>query len=66
MPEMQTRWLYQACFHPKKDILKYCKEQDVDLIIMGSHGKQGIDVLAGSTVSEVVHKSICDVLVVRI
>ena len=37
-----------------------------DLIVMGSHGWRGIDLLLGSTTDGVLHHAKCDVLVVRV
>ncbi len=47
-------------------IVEYAKEQDINLIVVGSHGKHGIDVLLGSTANGVMHRAPCDVLAVRI
>lgn len=38
----------------------------IDLIIMGSHGQSGLQLLLGSTANSVLHGSACDVLAVRI
>ncbi|MBI5788409.1 MAG: universal stress protein [Candidatus Schekmanbacteria bacterium] len=47
-------------------IIKYARDNDVDLIIMGSHGHTGIaHVLIGSTTEKVVRKAPCPVLVIR-
>jgi len=51
---------------PGHGILRFAKEQDVDLIVVGSHGRHGIDVLLGSTANAVLHRAHCDVLAVRI
>jgi universal stress protein A len=39
---------------------------DVDLIVIGSHGREGIQRLLGSTANAVLHGAPCDVLAVRI
>jgi nucleotide-binding universal stress UspA family protein len=47
-------------------ILAFAKTQSVDLIVMGTHGRQGIDHLAmGSVAEKVLRKAHCPVLVVR-
>jgi nucleotide-binding universal stress UspA family protein len=47
-------------------ILSFAKQNDVDLIVMGSHGRSGFKKLVlGSVASEVVTKSICRVLIVK-
>ncbi|MFB6172515.1 MAG: universal stress protein [Haloarculaceae archaeon] len=45
-------------------ILDYATAHDVDLIVMGSHGKRGIDRLLGSTTQRVLAHSDIPVLVV--
>ena len=50
---------------PKIEISKLAKELDVDLIVIGSHGKHGVQLLLGSTSSGVLHRAKCDVMVVR-
>jgi nucleotide-binding universal stress UspA family protein len=51
---------------PTEEILRYAKEQDIDLIVMGTHGRKGLDkVLFGSTAAKVVREAPCSVLVVR-
>ena len=41
------------------------KDNDVDLIVVGSHGEHGLALLVGSTTSGVLHEAACDVLSVR-
>jgi universal stress protein A len=50
----------------KAEILRIAKEQEIDLIIIGSHGRHGIALLLGSTANAVLHGAPCDVLAVRI
>jgi len=49
----------------KKLIVRAVKENNVDLVIMGTHGETGIGRLLGSTANAVVQKVKCDVLVVH-
>lgn len=51
---------------PKSIILEEAEKLDVDLIIVGSHGRHGIRLLLGSTANAVLHGADCDVLAVRI
>ncbi len=52
---------------PYEEILKYVKEKDIDLIVIATHGKTGIDrVLFGSTAQRVVRHASCPVLTVRV
>jgi universal stress protein A len=51
----------------KKQILKLAEELDVDLLVLGSHGRHGLNLLLlGSTASGVLHGAKCDVLAVRV
>ena len=47
-------------------ILRTVAEMDVDLIILGSHGRHGLAALLGSTARTVLNGANCDVLAVRI
>ncbi len=47
-------------------IVRYAREQDVDLIVMGTHGRAGLaHVMIGSVAEKVVRKAPCPVLTVR-
>lgn len=51
---------------PYEEILKFAKDNDINLIIIGTHGRKGIDrMLFGSTAERVVRNSLCPVLTVR-
>ncbi len=47
-------------------ILRVAGELQVDLIVLGSHGRHGLAVLLGSTARSVLNGAGCDVLAVRI
>ncbi len=52
---------------PYEEILKFAGEKAVDLIVIGTHGRSGIDrVIFGSTAEKVVRNSDCPVLTVKI
>jgi len=57
------------CFLPygkaSQEIKRVAQEQDVDLIIMGTHGRHGLGLLLGSTATGVLHGASCDVLAIR-
>lgn len=51
---------------PAKVILEIAKEEDIDLIVMGSSGKSGFDrFIMGSVADKVVNSAKCAVLVVH-
>jgi nucleotide-binding universal stress UspA family protein len=51
---------------PFWEIIKVAKEKDVDLIVMGTHGRTGLaHVLIGSVAEKVVHNAHCPVLTVK-
>ncbi len=51
---------------PYHEIATYAREQDIDLIIMGTHGRTGLaHLLLGSVTERVVRRSPCPVLTVR-
>lgn len=51
---------------PKIEILRTAKELNIDLIVLGSHGRHGWQLLLGSTANGVLHQAECDVLAVRV
>ncbi|MBO6850985.1 MAG: universal stress protein [Marinobacter sp.] len=51
---------------PESEIHRLAKEHGVDLVIVGSHGRKGFQLLLGSTANGVLHGTECDVLAVRI
>ena len=50
---------------PRQEIHHLAKEQNCDLIVVGSHGRHGLALLLGSTANDVLHGAPCDVLAVR-
>tara|TARA_B110000967_G_scaffold190389_1_gene215071 strand:+ start:130 stop:636 length:507 start_codon:yes stop_codon:yes gene_type:complete len=51
---------------PTDLIVEVAERENIDLIILGSHGKHGVALLLGSTADGVLHHAQCDVLAVRI
>lgn len=51
---------------PFLEIIRYAREQEIELIVMGTHGRSGIaHMLLGSVAEKVVRKAPCPVLTVR-
>lgn len=51
---------------PFVEIIRYARESNIDLIVLGSHGRTGLaHVLMGSVAERVVRKAHCPVLTVR-
>ncbi len=51
---------------PAHEIHRFANENDVQLIVIGTHGQKGLQLLLGSTANAVLHGAGCDVLSVRI
>ncbi len=52
---------------PYEEIIRFAAEQHIDMIVMGTHGRRGIDrVLFGSTAEQIVRNAGCPVLSVRL
>ena len=51
---------------PKTGIVQAAKDREVDVIVLGSHGVHGFELLLGSTANAVLHAAPCDVLAVRV
>ncbi|MEL0638406.1 MULTISPECIES: universal stress protein [Marinomonas] len=50
----------------ESEIHRIAEERQVDLIVVGSHGRHGLALLLGSTANGVLHGAPCDVLAVRV
>ncbi|NWF75416.1 MAG: universal stress protein [Nitrospirae bacterium] len=52
---------------PHEEIIHFVNKHNIDLIVMGTHGRKGIDrILFGSTAANVVRFAPCPVLTVRV
>jgi universal stress protein A len=51
---------------PAHEIHRFARESDTELIVIGTHGQKGLQLLLGSTANAVLHGAVCDVLSVRI
>ena len=63
IPE-ERQWLEMGS--AKLEIVRVAEENQVDLIVVGSHGRHGLALLLGSTANGVLHHAKCDVLAVRL
>jgi universal stress protein A len=50
---------------PAREIHRFSEEHETDLIVLGTHGQKGVQLLLGSTANSVLHGACCDVLAVR-
>ena len=51
---------------PSSEIHDACDEKGIDLVVIGTHGQAGLQLLLGSTASSVLPGPKCDVLCVRV
>lgn len=51
---------------PAQEMHNFARDNEVDLTVVGSHGRHGLALIFGSTASGVLHGAVCDVLAVRI
>ncbi len=52
--------------HPAQEMHNMASSENIDLIVVGSHGRHGLALIFGSTSNSVLHGASCDVLAVRI
>jgi universal stress protein A len=50
---------------PAREIHRFAEEHGTDLIVLGTHGQKGVQLLLGATANSVLHGACCDVLAVR-
>lgn len=64
--ELETTVSLQLSFDVADTIYEYVDERDIDLVVMGTHGRRGVDrMLFGSVTEEVVREADCPTLTVR-
>ena len=51
---------------PVEAVTTLATEEGFDLVIVGSHGRHGLQLLLGSTANGILHHAKCDVLAVRV
>lgn len=49
----------------KAEVLSFIKENNVDLLVVGSHGKKGLELMLGSKANKLVQSVPCNVFIVR-
>ncbi|MCK9637887.1 MAG: universal stress protein [Methylobacter tundripaludum] len=59
-----NRWLVWGA--PKQEIIRLAEQEQVDLIVVGSHGRHGLSLLLGATANSVLHYARCDVMAIRL
>jgi nucleotide-binding universal stress UspA family protein len=68
-PEILKKIVYEiTCLRgkPFAEIVKYANEKEMDMIVMGTHGRSALEAaIMGSTAEKVVRKATCPVLTVR-
>jgi len=57
---------YVLLGQPAKEMHRLARDESIDLIVVGSHGRHGLALIFGSTSNSVLHGASCDVLAVRI
>ena len=50
----------------KQNVLEKAQDSEIDLIVIGTHGRHGIGLLLGSTTTSVLHGTPCDDHAVKI
>ena len=58
--------IYALSGNPVTEIHALASEIGADLVAVGTHGKHGLQLLAGSTANAILHGTSCDVLAVRL
>ena len=61
-PERQ----YLIFGRPEAEIHRVAECKEMDLVVVGSHGRHGLSLLLGSTANGVLHGAGCDVLAIRV
>jgi universal stress protein A len=63
---INAKTLRVAVGRPAVEIRRLAEELDVDLIVIGTHGRHGMGLMLGSTANAVLHGTQCSVLAVRV
>jgi len=64
--KLKTEQIILSGNHPATKILNYAKNNNIDLLVMGAHGKYSIhDWFVGTTAEHVAEKTTCPVLIIK-
>jgi universal stress protein A len=58
------RWMVWGV--PGQEIVQMAGREQIDLVVVGSHGCHGLALLLGSTANSILHHAKCDVLAIRL
>ncbi len=64
--ELTNAELHSVIGTPKYELSHFVKEHQCDLLVLGSHGRHGINILLGSTANAILHEMPCDILAIKI
>jgi universal stress protein A len=64
--DVQTSHQFVITGYTKTEVHRIAKQEGVDLVVVGSHGRHGMGLLLGSTANGILHGATCDVLAVRV
>ena len=62
---LDSKYAHTENGSPKHIIKKFAQDHDIDLIIIGAHSHEGLDILLGSTANSILQSAPCDVLVLK-
>jgi nucleotide-binding universal stress UspA family protein len=66
IPDLVVRQIHRRDISAAPPIVEYARETDIDLIVMGTHGRRGVrKLLLGSVAAEVIRMAPCSVMTVR-
>ena len=63
--DLVIKQVYERGMTPAETIVRYASDNDIDLIVIGTHRRRRIGHLIGSVVEEVVRTASCSVLTIR-
>jgi nucleotide-binding universal stress UspA family protein len=63
--DLVIKQVYERGMTPAETIVRYAGDNDIDLIVIGTHRRRRIGHLIGSVVEEVVRRASCSVLTIR-